>query len=66
MSDALIQLSAAEAVARLRRGEVSPLELIDAAEARIAAVEPAVNAMPTLCFERARARARELMAGRRR
>ena len=66
MSDELIRLSAAEAVARLRRGEVSPLELIDAAEARIAAVEPAVNAMPTLCFERARAHARELMAGRRR
>jgi len=66
MSDDLIRLSATEAVARLRQGEISPLELIDAAERRIAQVEPAVNALPTLCFERARAHARELMAGRRR
>ena len=62
----MIRLSANEAVARLKRGEISPLELIDAAEARIAAVEPAVNALPTLCLERARAHARDLMAGRRR
>lgn len=59
----LTRLTATEAVARLRRGEVSPLELIDAAEARIAAVEPAVNAMPTLCFDRARDHAKRLMAG---
>lgn len=66
MTDDLIRLSATEAVARLRNGEISPTELIDAAERRIAQVEPAVNALPTLCFERARAHARELMAGRRR
>jgi amidase len=63
MSDALIRLTATEAVARLRRREISPLELIDAAERRIAAVEPAVNALPTLCLDRARAHARRLMAG---
>ena len=62
----LIRLGATEAVALLKAGKVSPLELIDAAEARIAAVEPAVNALPTLCFERAREHARALMAGRRR
>ena len=66
MSDDLIRLTASEAVARLRTADVSPLELIDAAERRIAQVEPAVNALPTLCFERAREHARELMAGRRR
>ena len=66
MSEDLIRLSATEAVKRLRKGEVSPLELIAAAERRIAQVEPSVNALPTLCFERARAHARELMAGRRR
>ena len=39
MSDnALIRLTATEAVAKLTRGEVSPLELIDAAAARIAEV----------------------------
>ncbi len=62
----MIRLSANEAVARLKSGEISPLELIDAAEARITEVEPAVNALPTLCLERARAHARDLMAGRRR
>lgn len=66
MRDDLTRLPATEAVALLRRGEVSPLELIDAAEARIEAVDGAVNALPTRCFERARAHARELMAGRRR
>jgi len=63
MSNDLIRLTATEAVLRLRRGEVSPLELIDAAEARIAEVEPAVNALPTLCLDRARDHARRLMAG---
>jgi amidase len=66
MSDDLIRLSATEAVAMLRRRELSPLDLIDAAERRIAAVEPAVNALPTLCLDRARRHARQLMAGERR
>ena len=43
----LFRLSACEAVTRLRQGEISPLELIDAAEARMAAVEPAINALPS-------------------
>jgi amidase len=60
----LIRLTATEAVLRLRRRELSPLELIDAAEARIAEVEPLVNALPTLCFDRAREHARRLMADR--
>ena len=63
MHDDLLRLTATEAVSRLRRGEFSPLDLIDASEARIAAVEPEVNALPTLCFERARDHAKRLMAG---
>ncbi|SDE34665.1 amidase [Belnapia rosea] len=59
----LIQLTATEAVARLKRREVSPLELVEAAAARIAEVEPAVNALPTLCLDRARDHARRIMAG---
>ena len=58
----LWRLTAGEAVRRLKRGEVTPLELVDAAAARIAAVEPRINAMPTLCLERAREHARRLMA----
>jgi amidase len=53
-SSELVSLSAREAVARLKSREISPLELIDAAEERIAAVDPAVNALPTLCLDMAR------------
>src|SRR6201989_2789765 len=66
MSDELTRLPATEAVARLKRREISPLDLIDAAAARIAQVEPAVNALPTLCLDRARDHAKQLMNGSRR
>ena len=64
MAQDLIRMTATEAVARLRKREISPLDLIDAAEARIAEVEPQVNALPTLCFDRARDHAKRLMAER--
>ena len=54
----LIGLTAREAVARLKRREVTPAELIEAALARIAEVEPAINALPTLVPERAQAAAK--------
>lgn len=66
MTDNLIGLSARSAVALLASGEVSPLELVEASAARIAEVEPAVNALPTLCLDRAREHARALMRGERR
>ncbi len=59
--DELWRLSARRAVRLLKRREVSPLELIDAALARIAATDGALNALPTLCPERARAAARRIM-----
>jgi amidase len=59
----LCRLTATEAVGLLKRGDITPLDLIDAAERRIAEVEPAINALPTLCFERAREHARRLMRG---
>ncbi len=55
----LHKLTATEAVRLLKAGKVSPRELLDAAEARIAAVDGAVNALPTRCFERARERAKK-------
>jgi amidase len=61
--DELYRLTATEAVLRLKRREVTPLELIDAAVRRIAEVEPAINALPTLCIDRARAHAERLMRG---
>ena len=42
----LWRLSAAEAVDKLRREEVSPLEMVDSAAARIEDIEPKVNALP--------------------
>jgi amidase len=60
----LWKLSAVEAVSLLKRRKVSPLEMIDAAEARIAATNPKINAFVTLCYERARKHARSLMKKR--
>jgi amidase len=59
----LIDLTATEAVALLRAGRVSPAELVAASAARIAAVEPAINALPILCLDRARAQAGRIGAG---
>jgi len=59
-ADGLIASTAVEVVGLLRRGEVSGLELLDALEQRIAAIDGAVGALPTLCFDRARLRAKIL------
>ncbi|HBP84101.1 MAG TPA: amidase, partial [Gammaproteobacteria bacterium] len=55
----LIRLSARSVRDLLKDRQVGPLELLDALEHRISEVDGAVNALPTLCFERARQRARE-------
>lgn len=44
-----------EVVGLLKRGEVSATELLDASVKRCEQVEPSVNAMPTVCEDRARA-----------
>jgi amidase len=61
MSDELIRLDAVSIVARLKRGELTPHDLLDALEQRITAVNGPVNALPTLCFERARQHADRLI-----
>jgi amidase len=61
-SDELIRLSACDIVDRLHANAITPLDLLDALEQRIAAVDSHVNALPTLCFDRARAHAKALMA----
>ncbi len=58
----LISKSACEIVGLLKSAAVTPFDCLDALEQRIAAVNPQVNALPTLCFDRARAHARKLMA----
>jgi amidase len=57
----LIRATACTIVEKLNAGEVTPLDLLDALEARIAEVDGKINALPTLCFDRARAHARDLM-----
>jgi amidase len=54
----LWRLTATEAVDRLRRREVSPLEMVDAAATRIEAIEPKVNALPIRFIDVARTQAR--------
>lgn len=49
--DELIRLTARQAVAGLAKGEFTPLELIDAAERRVAAVDGDINALVTRCFD---------------
>ncbi|MBL8789235.1 MAG: amidase [Rhizobiales bacterium] len=57
----LTRLTAIEVTDLLRIGAISPLDCLDALEKRIAAVNAPVNALVTLCFERARDHARRLM-----
>jgi amidase len=57
----LISESACGVVDKLKTGEVTPLDLLDALEKRIAEVDNKVNALPILCFDRARDHARALM-----
>ena len=49
-----------QVVQLLKSGEISPEDLLDAAFTRIEAVDEQINALPILCFERAREQARNL------
>jgi amidase len=57
----LVQATACAIIDKLNSGEVTPLDLLDVLEQRIAEVDGQVNALPTLCFDRARDRAKALM-----
>lgn len=46
----LIGMDACNVVASLQDGTLSPHDLLDALEQRIAQVDPLVNALPTLCL----------------
>jgi amidase len=58
---ALIRSTACAIVDRLNSGDVTPIDLLDALEKRIAEVDGKTNALPTLCFDRARVHAKALM-----
>ena len=57
----LVKETACAVVDKLKAGDVTPLDLLDVLERRIAEVDGKVNALPTLCFDRARAHAKALM-----
>ena len=57
----LVRETAVSIVGKLKSGEVTPLDLLDVLEKRIAEVDGKVNALPTLCFDRARKHATALM-----
>ncbi len=57
----LIRESAVGIVDMLKNGDVTPHDLLDALEQRISRVDGQVNALPTLCFDRARNHADELL-----
>jgi amidase len=56
-----MRATACAIVDKLNSGDVTPLDLLDVLERRIADVDGKVNALPTLCFDRARSHAKELM-----
>lgn len=58
-SSELWRLTATQAVMKLRRGKVSPLEMVEAAVSRIEAVEPKINALPIRFFDAAREQAKD-------
>jgi amidase len=57
----LVRATACAIVDNLNSGEVTPLDLLDVLERRIAEVDGKVNALPTRCFDRARDHAKALM-----
>jgi amidase len=57
----LIDRTACEVVDLLRREAVSPHDLLDTLAAQVERVEPHVNALPTLCWERAHEHAAALL-----
>jgi amidase len=61
---ALIRSTAGAIVDQLHSGDVTPLDLLDVLERRIAEVDGKTNALPTLCFDRARSHAKALMQKR--
>lgn len=65
MSTELTKLSALAVRDLLVAGDVTSVELVEAAAARLAVVEPQLNAVPTLCLDRAREQARAADAARR-
>ncbi|HEX2827659.1 MAG TPA: amidase family protein [Burkholderiales bacterium] len=57
-NEALLSLSAVELRRRIGTKEISPVELLEACIARIERINPAVNAVTAVCYDRARREAK--------
>jgi amidase len=57
LSDEIVSLDAIAQAALVYRGQVKPIEVVDAAIAQVERLNPALNAVVTLLFEQARAAA---------
>ncbi len=62
-TDTFASLDATEQAKLVRQRKVKPIELVDAAIARIERINPAINAVVTPMFEQARASARKVPKG---
>ena len=58
MREELLNLSAVQLRRRIGTKEISPVELLEACIARIERIDPAVNAVTAVCYERARQEAK--------
>jgi amidase len=58
----LIRMTARDVLAHLDAGDITHAEVLDALQARVAAVDGKVNALPTLCFDRAHGHAARIAA----
>lgn len=58
----LIKRTARDVIKMLNAGEVTHTEVLDVLQARVGEVDGRVNALPTLCFDRARAHAEKIAA----
>ena len=61
MMNEIIRMDARKIVGLLEKGDLTPLELVDASEERILQTDDQINAIPTRCFERAREHAKRIM-----
>lgn len=61
MADPIWSWSARTTIEQLRRGDVSPLEVLQSVRERVEEINPSVNALPTLCFDRAACAAKRMM-----
>ena len=57
----LYKLTALDTIKLLKSEEISPLDCLESLQNRITEVDQHINALPTLCFDRAEKKAKKIM-----